>query len=314
MAWLHKLSIAALLASCLATGVAFAQQGAGEWRLDESDGAIRAGYFIRNTAPDAEPLLILSCDRLNASLTGFYRNDTPALIDAARAGSLTLQFVAPQAKAAIPAYAAQAPGEDAIGFEAPFTPELAAALGARDLTLTIESSRIGVDAAGASALAKLAASCPLAAAVPGAMQYRTYVDANGGFSVDIPARLFRLANADRNGRGYVAQVGNAELMLSVYANALEQDIAKAYAAALADKSIVAAPTYKTRGKDFFVISGKTQGRIVYVKSLLTCNGSVWTSLRLDYDEAAKADYDAVLTRMAQSFTPRTDADGKPLCE
>jgi hypothetical protein len=316
--WSHKIFIAGALAwCCLSSGLALAQQAAGEWRLDDSDGDVRVGYFDRNAAqPDADPLLNLSCDPLNATLTGFYRTRTPSVVEAAQAGTLALQITAPQAKAVIPAYATQAPGEDAVGFEAPFTPDVASALGARDLVLTLADLRNDVDANGAQALAKLASSCPQAPVLSAGdmKQYRTYLNVNGGFAVDIPARLFRLASADRNGRFYRSETGNAELTVAAYGNALEQDVAKAYASALADRSIVVSPTYKAKGKDFFVISGKAKGRIVYVKSLLTCDGSVWASLRLDYDESSKQDFDPVLTRMSQSFTPRIAADGTALCE
>lgn len=125
MSWSHKSFIAGVIACCLVPGLAHAQQAAGEWRLDDSDGGIRVGYFDKSAAQpdDADPLLNLSCDPLNATLTGFYRTRTPSLVEAAQAGTLALQLTAAQAKAAIPAYATQAPGEDAVGFEAPFTPD-----------------------------------------------------------------------------------------------------------------------------------------------------------------------------------------------
>ena len=101
--WSRGVLIGGLLGGWLSCGLAFAQP-AGEWRLDDSDGNIRAVYFDKRNAPaDADPLLTLSCDRLNATLTGFYRNDSSALVDAARSGSLVLQLAAPQAKAALPA-------------------------------------------------------------------------------------------------------------------------------------------------------------------------------------------------------------------
>ena len=316
--WSHKSFIAGVIACCLVPGLALAQQAAGEWRLDDSDGGIRVGYFDRNAAQpdDADPLLNLSCDPLNATLTGFYRTRTPSLVEAAQAGTLALQLTAAQAKVAIPAYATQAPGEDAVGFEAPFTPDLAAALGAPDLLLEFPDLRVVVDANGVQALSKLMSSCPQAPVLSAGdmKQYRTYLNANGGFGVDIPTRMFRLVSGDRNGRSYRSETGKAELTLGVYSNALEQDVTAAYASALADRTIVASPSYKAKGKDFFVISGKAKGRIVYYKSLLTCNASVWASLRLEYDESSKEDFDPVLTRMSQSFTPRIAADGTALCE
>jgi hypothetical protein len=317
-AWSHKILIGGLLACCgVAAGSVLAQQTAGEWRLDDADGVIRVGFFDKSAAqPDTDPLLSFSCDSLNASLTGFYRPPTPSPVEAAQAGTLALQLSGAQARVAVPAYATQAPGEEAVGFQAPFTADLAAVLGASDLVLDLADLSVRVDATGVQALTKLAASCPQAAVLSAGdmKQFRTYVDAGNGFVVDIPARMFRLVAADRNGRRYRSEAGAADLTLGIYNNALEQNVGAAYAAALADRTIVAAPSYRAKGKDFFVISGKAKGRIVYFKSLLTCKGSVWASLRLEYDESSKDSFDPVVTRISQSFTPRFDADGAALCE
>jgi hypothetical protein len=313
----RKMLAGGFLACCLSMGFALAQQPAEGWRVDDSDGYIRVGFFDKGAAqPDADPLLSFSCDRLNATVTGFYRTRTSSLVEAAQSGTLALQLAGAQAKAAIPTYGTQAPGEEVVGFEAPLTSDLATVLSARDLVLEFPDLRISVDANGVQALSKLISSCPKAPVISAGdmKQYRTYLNANGGFGVDIPTRLFRLLNADRNGRRYQTETGGADLTIAVFNNALEQNVGAGYARALADRTIVAAPSYKAKGKDFFVISGKTKNRIVYYKSLLTCNASIWASLRLEYDEASKESFDPVVTRVSQSFTPREAADGTALCE
>jgi hypothetical protein len=313
----RKILVGGVLACCLSMSFALAQQPSGEWRADDNDGEIRVGFFDKGaTQPDTDPLLSFSCDRLNATVTGFYRTRTSSLFEAAQSGTLALQLAGAGAKAAIPIYGTQAPGEEAVGLEAPLTSDLASVLSARDLVLEFPDLRINVDENGVQALSKMISSCPQAPVISAVdmKQYRTYLNANGGFGVDIPTRLFRLVNANRNGRRYQTETGGADLTITVFNNALEQDVGAAYTLALADHAIVAAPSYKAKGKDFFVISGKAKNRIVYYKSLLTCNASIWASLRLEYDEASKESFDPVVTRVSQSFTPRVTADGTALCE
>ncbi len=313
----HKIIIRGFVACCLSMSFALAQQPAGGWRVDDSDGDIRVDFFDKGaTQPDADPLLNFSCDRLNATVRGLYRTPTSSLVETAQSGTLVLQLTGAQAKAVIPIYGTQAPGEEAIGLEAPLTPDLATVLSARDLLLEFPDLRIRVDARGVQALSKLISSCPKASVISAGdmKQYRTYLDANGGFSIDIPTRLFRLVNADRNGRRYRAETDGADLTIAILNNALEQGVDAAYSRALADRTIVAAPNYKAKGKGFFVISGKNKDRIVYYKSLLTCDASTWVSLRLEYNDASKENFESIVTRVSQSFTPRVTAEGTAPCK
>ncbi len=290
---------------------ALAQSQAGEWRVEDNDGDIQVSYSDKAIA---DPVLIFSCDYLNAALSGVYRSRASAA--AVKSGTLTLQFTGAQSKAAIPIHRTLAPGEEAVGFETPFTSDLAAVLAEKELVIELENLRIGVDASGADALSKLISSCPEAPALSaGDMnQYRTYVHRTDGFSVDIPTRLFRLVNTDRNGRSYRTDTGNATLTILDFINALDQGVNGAYTRALADRKIVATPSYKAKGENFFVISGKTKNRIVYYKQLLTCDGSKWISLRIEYDYTSRGFFDSIVTRVSQSFAPRLDADGTALCE
>jgi hypothetical protein len=305
-----------ILACCIATFSALAQQPVRGWRVDETGGEIQVNFDNGTAQPDDGPLLTLSCDKLNATVKGLYRTRASSLIQTAQSGTLALQATGAGSKATFPAYLTRAPGEEAIGFEAPLTFALAAVLGARDLVLDLPDLRIIADASGVQAMSQLISACPEAPmdVASDKDQYRPYLSATAGFGVDIPTRMFRLVTADRNGRNYQSELGRTSLDILAFNNALEENVDAAFNRAIADPTIVAAPNYRHKGKNFFVISGNNGKRIVYYNALLTCDGSAWVSLRLEYDETSRNSLDPIVTRMSHSLTPRTAADGTALCE
>jgi hypothetical protein len=305
-----------ILACCVAAFSALAQQQARGWRINESGGEIRVNFDNGAAQPDDGPLLTLACDKLNATVNGLYRTRASSLIQKAQSGTLALRATGAGNKVTLPAYLTRAPGEEAIGFEAPLTLEVATVLGARDLVLELPDLRITADASGVQAMSQLISACPEAPTdvASDKDQYRPYLNAAAGFGVDIPMRLFRLTAADRNGRNYQSEFGRTSIDILIFTNALEEDVGAAFNRAIADPTIVAAPNYKHKGKSFFVISGKNGKRIVYYKALLTCDGSVWVSLRLEYNETSEESLDPIVTRMSHSLTPRTAADGTTLCQ
>ncbi len=62
-------------------------------------------------------------------------------------------------------------------------------------------------------------------------------------------------------------------------------------------------TYRAGGDDWFVLSGHKNGRIVYLKVILSphCDEQVANHLRVEYPVSRKAALDAVVTHMAASF-------------
>ncbi|MBV8766181.1 MAG: hypothetical protein JO137_14570 [Hyphomicrobiales bacterium] len=60
-------------------------------------------------------------------------------------------------------------------------------------------------------------------------------------------------------------------------------------------------TYRTKGKDWAVLSGMKDDRIFYDKLLLTHHKKIINTLTVEYPVAAKAVFDPVVPRIAASF-------------
>lgn len=60
-------------------------------------------------------------------------------------------------------------------------------------------------------------------------------------------------------------------------------------------------TYRRKGKDWLAVSGTKGDRIFYRKSLLSCNGTVWNSVAIDYPASQKKKFDPLVTRVARSL-------------
>lgn len=55
------------------------------------------------------------------------------------------------------------------------------------------------------------------------------------------------------------------------------------------------------GASWFVYSGSGNGRIVYGKALASCKGEQEVEFRIEYPEALKGEFDAVVARLAKSL-------------
>jgi hypothetical protein len=62
-------------------------------------------------------------------------------------------------------------------------------------------------------------------------------------------------------------------------------------------------TYKSRGDNWFVISGTKGGSIFYERHLLSHGGQMADGFFMTYPAAAKQTYDPIVARMAKSFRP-----------
>lgn len=85
----------------------------------------------------------------------------------------------------------------------------------------------------------------------------------------------------------------------VYANYKlddEDTLRKLYDEAVAD---LGNPTYKVIKGDWFVVSGKKQGKIYYRKTML--KNEIFMTFTIEYNESKRKTYDAVTTRISKSF-------------
>lgn len=124
-------------------------------------------------------------------------------------------------------------------------------------------------------------------------------NARFGYSISYPSDLLLPQGEAQNGDGqkFLAKDGSAEML--VYANYKlddEDTLRKLYDEAVAD---LGNPTYKVIKGDWFVVSGKKQGKIYYRKTML--KNEIFMTFTIEYNESKRKTYDAVTTRISKSF-------------
>ncbi|MBL1256338.1 hypothetical protein [Methylocystis sp. Sn-Cys] len=129
--------------------------------------------------------------------------------------------------------------------------------------------------------------------------WRTYRNDRFGAAADIPVG-WRMGEAPENddGRVFTSPDGRASVTVSgsyaVLPRFQEVEImTKPGAGETVD--------YKRQGRDWIVASGRKGDRIFYRKSLLSCGGTVWNSVYLDYPAAEKAAFDPIVAHVAGSL-------------
>lgn len=127
--------------------------------------------------------------------------------------------------------------------------------------------------------------------------YNTYNNARFGYSISYPTSLKPQGEAE-NGDGQVFKNNDAEMRVYGSNLLLNETIEKEYSAILKQKG--KSITYKTSGKNFFVISGKSGGKIFYQKTLENSDGAFITFL-IEYKESKRKLYDSAVTKMVKSL-------------
>ncbi|GAB7082370.1 hypothetical protein JCM14635_40450 [Megalodesulfovibrio paquesii] len=126
-----------------------------------------------------------------------------------------------------------------------------------------------------------------------------YRNSRFGYELCLPAgALTARPEADNgDGRRFLAPDGGIELLVWAAHNALDETLPQAYAQARQEDGLQV--TYHTTKKDWFVVSGYLNGRILYQKTWL--RQDVFYSIRLVYDAARKAEVDPLLQRALEGF-------------
>ncbi len=132
----------------------------------------------------------------------------------------------------------------------------------------------------------------------GQTKYETYANARFGYLISYPANLIPQGEAT-NGDGQIFSSDDGTEMRVYGSNLLlNETLKKEYAALLKDYG--ASATYKTIGKNFFVISGKKDGKIFYRKTIENADGTFIT-FTIEYDEAKRTTYDKIVTAIVKSL-------------
>jgi len=130
--------------------------------------------------------------------------------------------------------------------------------------------------------------------------YKTYSNTRFGYSISYPSDLIVPQGEADNGDGqkFLAKDECAEMLvygrLKLEAN---DTLKKIYNTAIADLGDKA--TYKVLKSNWFVVSGKRNGKIYYQKTML--KRDIFITFSIEYDESKNATYDAVTTRIVKSF-------------
>lgn len=149
------------------------------------------------------------------------------------------------------------------------------------------------------AAATLAFLGPLAAQ---AESWRSYHNTRFGTTADVPRgwTLVEPPPVNSDGRIFTSPDERAEIIVSGSFNvlALNEEIA-----------ILLAPTegetitYKKQGPGWIVVSGTKGDRIFYRKHMLSCHGTIWNSVRLEYAASEKERFAPLVTHVAGSLRP-----------
>lgn len=138
-----------------------------------------------------------------------------------------------------------------------------------------------------------------------------YVNVRFGASLDIPPGFVNDVGEPENGdgltfhdvaRGAQLQVWGSNLALGSFAEESQQRVAW-------EEEQGFTITYRrsanldaaSPGKSWFAYSGVHDGLIAYAKALASCGGDQMVMFRIEYPEARKAEFDAIVSRLSKSL-------------
>jgi hypothetical protein len=126
--------------------------------------------------------------------------------------------------------------------------------------------------------------------------YKTYSNARYGFSIAYPLGVLVPQGESDNGDGqkFVSKDGSAT-MWAYGSHRLDQSLQDEFQSAQENRTVM----YKVLKREWFVVSGTENGKIFYRKTLL--RGDDFKTFIIEYDEAKRATFDPVTTRVARSF-------------
>jgi serine/threonine-protein kinase len=129
--------------------------------------------------------------------------------------------------------------------------------------------------------------------------WRQYRNARFGTTADVP-KDWAMGEAPENddGRIFTSPDGRAQIIVHGGFRSFQTEQELAERLAPGDGETV---TYRRKGKDWLAVSGTKGDRIFYRRSLLSCNGTVWNNISIDYPAAQKKKLDPVVTRVSRSL-------------
>jgi hypothetical protein len=143
-----------------------------------------------------------------------------------------------------------------------------------------------------------------------AESWSRFESARFGFSIEVPSGFMSSITESENGDGATFTSPDKAAELRIWGRNLPEGFsADAARQKRAEKQDGWRITYSPvkRGKSY-VLSGIKNGRIVYLKAVAACDGKLALYFRIEYPRAEKLQYDAMVTRLANSTKARKGAD------
>lgn len=129
--------------------------------------------------------------------------------------------------------------------------------------------------------------------------WRGYRNTRFGTTADVPASwTMKPPPQNNDGRAFVSPDGRAEIIISGMFHVLSDEEETAIHSAPGEGETV---TYKKQGPNWIVVSGTKGDKIFYRKAMLSCRGTIWNDLSIEYPASEKAKYDQLVAHVASSL-------------
>jgi hypothetical protein len=143
---------------------------------------------------------------------------------------------------------------------------------------------------------------PLVSTLSAQAKYRSYSNARFGYTISYPAGILIPQGEPDNHDGQVfrSRDGKAEMRVFGRYNVLNETLRSAFNASVAGEGGSGREvTYKLLRGNFYVVSGRQNGKIFYEKTML--KGDTFKTFMIEYDESESATYDPITSRIVRSF-------------
>jgi hypothetical protein len=133
-------------------------------------------------------------------------------------------------------------------------------------------------------------------------KYQTYANARFGYSISYPAGILIPQGESDNGDGQIfrSRDGKAEMRVFGRYNVQNETLRGAFNAAVTGEGGSGREvTYKLLKGNFYVVSGRQNGKIFYEKTML--KGDTFKTFMMKYDESESATYNSITSRVSRSF-------------
>jgi hypothetical protein len=141
-----------------------------------------------------------------------------------------------------------------------------------------------------------------AAAARAQKVWNTYRNERFGTSIEYPADRFRSLPPPENGDGLQFEANDgAQFTVSAIRNVLEDSFAEIQDSYLKERDPTEEITYRTKGANWFVLSGTRGDLIFYERHLVSHRNEIINTFDIKYPATLKRIYDPITARMSGSL-------------